>query len=194
MTFQYGTDEWEQEYKKVVAENSKTPPPYIYFTPEWVALFEQTIQQDPAYREAAKDWEGTVVLHVEPDSEHGLDFDLYVYMDLWHGDCRSIRIVPASVGEAGDFIISGSMERWTQVGKGELDAVKGMMQGKLKLKGDLPTIVRAVRSAQRLTEISAEVGGNFPTELSQEEIQVFRGINNELAAEFLGVGATTPAT
>lgn len=193
MALQYGTDEWEQEYQAVVAEKSKSPPPYIYFTPEWVALFEKAIQMDEVYKEAAKDWEGSVVLHVEPDPERGLEFDLYVFMDLWHGECRSVRIVPESAGLAGDFIISGSLDRWTQVGKRELDAVKGMMQGKLKLKGDLPTIVRAVRAAQRLTDISAEVGGKFPPDLPQGEIPEFRQINNELAERFLGIKAATPA-
>lgn len=192
MALEYGTEEWEREYQAVVAEKSKTPPPYIYFTPEWVALFEQTIRSDEVYREAAKDWEGSVVLHVEPDPDRGLDFDLYVFMDLWHGECRSIRIVPPEAGEAGDFIISGSLDRWTQVGKKELDAVKGMMQGKLKLRGDLPTIVRAVRAAQRLTEISAEVGGIFPPDLPVDEIQEFRRINNELAERFLGIQAPAP--
>jgi putative sterol carrier protein len=169
MALKYGTDEWESEYQAVLAKRSEQPPPYIYFTIEWVSLFEKIIQEDAAYREAAKDWEGTVVLHVEAAPDYGLDVDLYIFMDLWHGDCRSVRIVPPEAGEAGDFVITGSLERWTQVGKKELDSTKGMMQGKLKLKGDLPTIVRAVRASQRLTDLSAEVGGKFPTELSDED-------------------------
>jgi putative sterol carrier protein len=193
MALEYGTDEWEKEYQAVVAEKTQTPPPYLYFTPEWVSLFEKAIQEDDTYREAAKDWEGSVVLHVEPDPDRGLEFDLYVLLDLWHGACRSIRIVPAAVGEAGDFIITGSLDRWTQVGKKELDAVKGMMQGKLRLQGDLPTIVRAVRAAQRLTELSAEVGGIFPPDLPYDEIQEFRAMVNELAERFLGISATAPA-
>ena len=39
----------------------------------------------------------------------------------------------------------------------ELDPIKGMMQGKLKLKGDLPTIVRAVKASQELVNSSATV-------------------------------------
>ncbi|MCJ7652331.1 MAG: hypothetical protein MUO75_01365, partial [Actinobacteria bacterium] len=65
MALKYGTDEWESEYQAVLARRTEKPPPYIYFTPEWVALFEKIIQEDAEYREAAKDWEGTVVLHVE---------------------------------------------------------------------------------------------------------------------------------
>ncbi len=187
MALEYGTEEWEREYQAEVQKRLENPQPYIYFTPEWIALYEKAIQNDEKYKEAAKDWEGTVVLHVLPAPEYGLEFDLYVLMDLWHGECRSVRIVPPEVGEAGDYVITGTLERWTQVGKGELDTTKGMMQGKLKLKGDLPTIVRSVRAATRLTEIASEVGGIYPTEMPPEEIEPFRAYNNALAEKFLGI-------
>lgn len=186
MALKYGTDEWESEYQAVLAKRSEKPPPYIYFTPEWVALFEKMIQEDAEYREAAKDWEGTVVLHVEAAPDYGLDVDLYIFMDLWHGDCRSVRIVPPDTGEAGDFVITGSLERWTQVGKKELDSTKGMMQGKLKLKGDLPTIVRAVRASQRLTDLSAEVGGKYPTDLSDEDKVELKASVTDMTEKLIG--------
>lgn len=186
MSLKYGTDEWESEYQAVMARRTEKPPPYIYFTPEWVTLYEKIIQEDAEYREAAKDWEGTVVLHVEAAPDYGLDVDLYVFMDLWHGDCRSIRIVPPDAGEAGDFVITGSLERWTQIGKKELDSTKGMMQGKLKLKGDLPTIVRAVRASQRLTDLSAEVGGKFPTELSDEDKEELKASVKDMTEKLIG--------
>jgi putative sterol carrier protein len=186
MAPKYGTDEWEAEYQAFLAERTKDPPPYTYFTPEWAALYEKIIQGDADYREAAKTWEGTVVLHVEAAPEFGVNFDVYVFMDLWHGDCRSIRIVPQETGEAGDFVITGSLERWTQVAKKELDSTKGMMQGKLKLKGDLPTIVRAVRASQRLTDLSADVGGFFPTELEAPKVEELKAEMDDFKDRVLG--------
>ena len=47
--------------------------------------------------------------------------------------------------------------------KKELDPVKGMMQGKLKLKGDLPTIVKFIKAAQELVECSSRVPSSFWT-------------------------------
>lgn len=185
MAYTYGTEEWERAYREEVERRmASEPKPYIYFTPEWVALYEKSIKEDAEYKEVAKDWEGTVVLHVQAKPEYGLDQDLYVFLDLWHGDCRSARIVPKSVGEAGDFVITGTMDRWIQVGKKELDPVKGMMQGKLKLKGDLPTIVRNVRAASRLVDISASIGGKFPDELTPEEIESLRSVVTELREKF----------
>ncbi|MDI6874723.1 SCP2 sterol-binding domain-containing protein [Candidatus Solincola sp.] len=188
MTIAYGTEEWEKAYQEEVTKRMESEPkPYIYFTPEWVALYEKAIQEDATYKELAKNWEGSVVLHVEKAPQYGLDIDLYIFLDLWHGECRKARIVPPEVGEAGDFVITGSADRWMEVGRGQLDPVKGMMQGKLRLKGDLPTIVRYVKAAVRLTEISQMVGGKYPDELTPEEVEGLRATVKDLAGRFLGV-------
>ncbi len=184
MALTYGTDEWLQAYDEVVKERSAAGPPFLMGTPEWIAVYEKLVQEDATYKEAAKTWEGSVVIHVLAKPEIGLDIDLYIFMDLWHGDCRFMRIVPPEAGEAGDFVITGEFERWKQVMKKELDTTKGMMQGKLKLKGDLPTIVRAVKAAVRLVEISNMIDTVFEDEASPEEIEGLRAFVKEASEKF----------
>ncbi|MGQ9476670.1 MAG: hypothetical protein ACUVRX_09655 [Actinomycetota bacterium] len=66
MEFTYGTEEWEKAYQEELVKRMEAEPkPYIHFTPEWVALYEKAINEDAAYRELARNWEGSVVLHVE---------------------------------------------------------------------------------------------------------------------------------
>jgi hypothetical protein len=60
------------------------------------------------------------------------------------------------------------------------------MQGKLKLKGDLPTIVRAVRASQRLTDLSADVGGFFPTELEAPKVEELKAEMDDFKDRVLG--------
>ena len=185
MDLVYGTVEFEQAYQeelKLRLENE--PKPYLYFSPEWVHLYEEAVQNDADYQVAAKTWEGSVTLHVEQAAHYGIVVDIYLLMDLWHGDCRSMHIVPPEAGESADFVITGTMEQWTKVGRKELDVVKGMMQGKLRLKGDLPTIVRAVKACIRLVEISTQVGGKYPDEMTPEEIEHTRGWIGDLADKF----------
>jgi Putative sterol carrier protein len=185
MAYTYGTPEWEEAWKKMTKDAMASQrKPLIFFSPEWIGMWEKLLQGDSKYKEVAKDWEGSVVLHLQAKPEFGVDRDIYVHMDLWHGDCRAIRVVPTEAGKKGNFVISGTIERWVLVGKKQLDPVKGMMQGKLKLKGDLPTIVRAVKAALRLVETAGEVGGKFPGELNPEETTMFRKIINDLCAEF----------
>ncbi|MCP4600025.1 MAG: hypothetical protein GY847_05710 [Proteobacteria bacterium] len=185
MPYTYGNDDWEKAYRAEVADRlESTPKPYVYFTPEWTHTFEKTIQEDAEYKVVAKGWEGSVTFHVESKPEFGVDQDLFLLLDLWHGECRSIRIVPREVGESAEFVITGTIDRWISVGKKQLQPVKGMMQGKLKLKGSLPTIVRHVKSALRLVDLSVDVGGKFPDDLNPDEIEGLRGVITRLGTEF----------
>lgn len=44
MVLTYGTEEWEKAYQEELAKRMESEPkPYIYFTPEWVALYEKAI-------------------------------------------------------------------------------------------------------------------------------------------------------
>lgn len=185
MPYTYGTPEWEAAYKAETEKRmASEPKPWVMGTPEWVGEYERVVQNDAAYKEAAKTWEGSVIIHILAKPDIGLDEDIFLWMDLWHGDCNYMRLVPKNIGENGDFVITGEFDRWKAVMAKELDPIKGMMQGKLKLKGDLPTIVRAVRAAQRLVELTGTLDTKFLDELSPDEMDKFRTTVRELRAEF----------
>jgi len=185
VAYTYGTDEWEQAYRELVERRlAETEKPYILGTPEWVDTYEKLVQEDAPYKEAAKSWEGSVVIHILARPEYGLERDIYMFMDLWHGDCRFIRLVPPEAGEKGDFILTGELERWEAVMSGELDVVKAMMQGKIKLKGHLPTIVRAVKAATRLVELAGQIGTRYISQLSEAEIESLKNLLATSGAQF----------
>lgn len=185
MAYTYGTEEWEKAYQEEVKKRLETEPkPYIVATPEWTAEYEKLVQGDEQYKEHAKTWEGSVALQINAEPDAGLDEDIFILMDLWHGECRSIRIVPREAAEKADYLITGDYERWKAVLAKELDVVKAMMQGKLKLKGDLPTIVRHVKAATRLVDLAAMVEGKFPDEMSDEEKEAFREWVRNMRADF----------
>jgi putative sterol carrier protein len=135
-----------------------------FLSEEWVKRFKEEVQKSPSYKEAAKTWEGDLTLVLQADPQVGIEADLHLYMDLWHGDCRDMRLVSKEEGEKAQFVITGSYDRWKQVAKGELEPVKGMMQGKLKLKGDLPYIVRYVQAGKELISCTSKIPARFPDE------------------------------
>ncbi len=185
MAFTYGTDEWEQAYRQMVRERlENVPKPYVMGAPEWVAEFEKLIQEDDDYKQVAKNWEGTVVIHILASEAIGLDRDIYMYLDLWHGDCRSARLVPQDVGENADFVLTGEYERWQMVLRKELDVVKAMMQGKVKLKGSLPMIVRYVKASIRLVDLAAQIDTRFHPDMDEKESEEFKAWFGELQAKF----------
>jgi putative sterol carrier protein len=175
MPYVYGTDEWEQSFSQLMRDLYEVEhEPYIMGTPSWLYAFETLIKEDPEYRQVGKGWHGTVIEHIVADPEVGLEEDMFLMMDLEDGECRSVRLVPAEAGEKGDFVLTAPYERWKQVMLGELDPVKGMMQGKIRLRGDLPTIVRYVKASTRLVNLVGQVDTIFLDEMAPDEIEAFK--------------------
>jgi putative sterol carrier protein len=132
---------------------------------EWLDEYVEHINQSAEYREAAATWEGDISYVFEAEPDKGVPAEVWVWLDLWHGECRDARygLTPDEGGKAR-FIIRAPYTRWKEVIRKELDPVKGMIQGKLKLRGDLPTIVRYVKAANELVNLAAGV----PTEFVDE--------------------------
>jgi putative sterol carrier protein len=131
---------------------------------EWLKEYVQRINDSEGYREAAATWEGDVAYVIEAEPDKGVAEDTWAWLDLWHGECREGTLVTPDEGEKARFVIRAPYSRWKEVIKKELDPVKGMMQGKLKLKGDLPTIVKYVKAANELVNLAQTV----PTEFADE--------------------------
>ncbi len=137
----------------------------LFPSEEWLEEFVQRINDSNEYREAAATWEGDVCFVFEAEPDKGVPEDVYGWLDLWHGECRDGKLVSAEEGEKAQFMIRAPYSRWKDVIRKELDPVKGMMQGKLRLRGDLPAIVRHVRAAQVLVSLA----GRVPTEFRDED-------------------------
>jgi putative sterol carrier protein len=133
---------------------------------DWLEVYVDRINASNEYRQAAASWEGDIAYVFEAEPDKGVPEEIWAWLDLWHGECRGAKYgIPAEEGEKSKFIIRAPYSRWKEVIRKELDPVKGMMQGKLKLKGDLPTIVRYVKAANELVNLAASV----PTEFVDEK-------------------------
>ena len=129
---------------------------------EWFQALADRIGESDAYRLAAHDWEGDIAFVIEADPERGVPDDVWGYLDLWHGTCRSGSVVSSERGEGAEFVISATYRRWKDVVRGDLDPVRAMMQGKLRVRGDVPTIIRYVSAANELVHRTGSVDTEFP--------------------------------
>ena len=138
----------------------------LFPSKEWLDAYVLRINQSAEYRDAAAKWEGDMAYVFEAEPDKGVPEEIWAWLDLWHGDCRDAKYgLSPDEGEKSRFVIRAPYSRWKEVIKKELDPVKGMLQGKLKLKGDLPTIMRHVRAANELVNVAASV----PTEFVDEQ-------------------------
>ncbi len=137
----------------------------VFPSDEWLAIYRERINGSAEYREAAASWEGAIAFVFEAEPDRGVPEDLWALLDLWHGECREARMADPGEGERAPYVIRAPYSRWKEVLAGDLDPVRGMMQGKLKLRGDLPTIIRYVRAANELVHLTITVPTEFLDEL-----------------------------
>lgn len=130
----------------------------------WAERFKEEINRSSAYKSAGKGWKWTVGLVVEAEPDKKVAESTGVVMDLFDGEARDIKITSVADAQKSAFVITASYSRWKEVAKKQLDATKGMLQGKLKLKGDLPTIVRYTKATQEVVECVTRVPVEWPDE------------------------------
>jgi putative sterol carrier protein len=139
---------------------------HLFPSTEWAAAYKAAINDNAAYRTAAKDWtHGVVAMVVKADAALGIPEDQGLWLDVNQGSCNAANMVSATEAEKAAFVIVADYARWKSVIKRELDPIKGMMQGKLKLtKGHMPTIVKYVHASRELVESTSKVETKFRDE------------------------------
>ena len=129
----------------------------IFPSEEWLKGLEQKINSDERYAEVAKNWEGDLFFHIEP--EGNLKENLTFYIDLWHGKCRKVEYKPdPSAYPKPAFIMTASYNDITSVLTGKMNPMTAMMTSKLMVKGSMgymmrnvPTVLDFVRVANEAT-------------------------------------------
>ena len=134
-----------------------------FATPEWLAAYKDAINADPVIAEAAKDWvHRDIAIVVEAESDKGVPLDLAALFDIDRGQCREAKIVSVDEANRATFTITAPYSRWKSVVQGKLDPIRGMLQGKLQVSGDLPTLAREVDAARALVDAAKAITTEFP--------------------------------
>ena len=185
----YGTKEWDENYAKLMEERKKSESkPYVVGTPEWISEFETAVQGDDRYKKVAKTWEGSVILVFKADPSAGLDEDLFVFLDLWHGDCRYARLVPSDIGRSGDYVLEAAYERWKKILKKELNVVKEIATRKIKLVPfdfkKAAKLAAAAQAALRLVDLAGDVGASFPDDMEPDQFESYKALLKQLKTDF----------
>lgn len=131
---------------------------------DWLRSYKDAINASDEHKRAAADWEGDVSLVIEAEPEKGLEEHLYAWLDLWHGECREVKVVSIDEAERARFVIAAPYSRWKDVIRGKLEPIRGMREGKLRLAGDLPAITEYAQAADLLVRLAASIPTDFPDE------------------------------
>jgi len=125
----------------------------------WINELMNVVNESDAYRQAAEKWEGDIFFVVE--KVPGESGDVYLYMDLWHGECRGAgQFGPDEKSPA--FEIRAPLPTWKQVLEGRLDPIRGLTTRRLKLKGNLMKILKSPKAAVELVNCAKDVETTYP--------------------------------
>lgn len=130
-------------------------------TSEWIGQFVTTLNNNEAYAEAAETWEGDFLFIVWQNKEAGLDEEIVMWMDLWHGKCRDHAMLTNRTEKETAFIYEGELENWKEIIEGRLDPIKALLTRKMKLTGDRAKVMRATRAAKELVRTAQMIKTEF---------------------------------
>lgn len=132
---------------------------FIFPSEEWLKALVSEINSSEVYKEAAKDWEGDFYFIIEP--EGNLQVKVITYMDLWHGECRSAKVISDENEYAPEFQIRAPLGKWRKVLEKKLNPIQGMLTGQLKIKGNMSKMIKTPRAAVELVNCCSRVPTEF---------------------------------
>ncbi len=126
---------------------------------EWIEGFMEVLNENEAYEDAAKDWEGDFLFVCTP--EGNLKEEARFYVDLWHGKCREARMVEPGEEVEVAFTYTGPYGNWIKLINKEIDPIRGLLTGKFKLKGSMMKVMRYTKAAKLLVATAGQVPTEF---------------------------------
>lgn len=126
---------------------------------EWAEALKEVINSDPEIREAGKDFEADAVLIVEPAG--GLKERFIVYVKGSGGVIQEVRQLKSPDEVPAKFVTSADYLTWKSIIKGELDGVKALLMGKVKLKGDMKEVMKRAKDQQLMMKALSKVQTEF---------------------------------
>jgi putative sterol carrier protein len=121
----------------------------------WADAFRTRLNQNAAYQEAAKAWEGDILFLVRPG---GSDPAVPgVHLELAQGQCSAATYYPDARTLASEFVYEGTPENWARLLRKEIDPVRAILNGTFKIRGNPAKLMRFTRAAKELVETAASI-------------------------------------
>ncbi len=138
---------------------------FVFGSREWFEEFVRVLNSDEEYAKAAKNWEDPLILVVtdlpKPVREHFGAERVVVWMDLYHGKCRSFEFLNAPEEKPAPIIISGTYENMKKVAQGRLSPTMAVMTGQLRVKGDVGKLLSNAAASSAFVNALKKVPTEF---------------------------------
>ncbi len=110
-------------------------------TQAWADEFGSLLNKNPNYEKSAKTWEGPLLLVFKAEGKK-IKKDVRLWLDLWHGKCRSAKFLGDDDKTPFEFAITAPESAWYGLVTGEIDPTRAMMSGRFKIEGAMNKLMR----------------------------------------------------
>jgi putative sterol carrier protein len=139
----------------------------LFPSEEWVEAWVALANGSAEFEASGAGWEGAVGIVIEADARSGVPETLYMRLEgrngkwLGHAFGNSSVIVENTV-----FVLRAPYARWKELVRQDLHPVKGVLQGRIRIQGHLPVILRWIASIGILARLAGELDTEFVDELA----------------------------
>lgn len=123
----------------------------------WAKEYCQALNDSSEYEEAAKGWgvdfDGAMLMSMTKSGE--IEDDIAAFMDLKDGKCLGITIIPPGNKPPREptMTLTAKFLIWRKLAFKEIDPIQSLMQGVLKLEGDMSLALRYAKAALELANV-----------------------------------------
>ncbi|WP_246985881.1 SCP2 sterol-binding domain-containing protein [Halorientalis marina] len=136
---------------------------YEFPSEAWIEQFQDRLNDNETYREAASDWgiefNGDFIFEVE--AADGLAESHYYFVGLEAGDCTDAYRTETPEDEPYGFWFAGAYDDWKRMVEGDVGAIDGLMSGTFELEGDMQKVLQATDAAAALVDTTTEIESDF---------------------------------
>jgi len=126
---------------------------------EWLNELKDSLNADKTFEKTAAKWEGSLVMHVQADELH--DKETIMWIDPYHGKVRDAKIINSLDEETSEFVLGAKYTTWKAIINGEMDSMKAMMKGKIKVQGKLTTLLKQTKASNALIKVQQNMDTIF---------------------------------
>ncbi len=134
----------------------------LYGSTEWLNQFKEAINNSEEFRKASSKLNTSNLIVTDMD---GFPKPAYVWMDIFDGKMREWAYLVDGTEKKSDFILTGDYYAWKAICQGELDVLKAVVTGKVKLKGNKLKLLKQQKSSMALLSIMKSLKTEFPDDI-----------------------------
>jgi putative sterol carrier protein len=130
---------------------------------EYLTKFKERINADEEYEKLAKSVDDSYTLILQAEPEKGVNDTLIVGFEIKEG-----KMTDLWTGEREtSFILSAQYRVWVDILLGKIGANRAFITRKLKIKGNMPKLLKTAKATDRMVQLLREIPTTFHGEYEE---------------------------